>query len=404
MISQETPNIMVRVKYYPSGGGDGTYSGRRSFYASGGADDYMKYIDKGIENGNKEKSDYIDYVGSDAKSAGVFGNDGLLRKEQKAEIRKQLRATGGVVWDMIISFKEGYGDRYMQDMKTAQGLLKARLNRFFKQAGLIPDNTVWFAGLHENTDNRHIHVCFFEREPMFLQRGKEGKHYHHGRLRQTGIDAFKLSIERYFSDTAMQLKADRAEVIAAARESVNHDKKIKDKIEGLVNRLPLTGKLGYDSENMKPLRAAIDGIRDYIVKHYKPAGNAYIRFCSRLRKRDDEIRESCRKQRIRNISDFLVSDKVAADLYRRIGNQVIGFALNIRQRQDKDRQARISNAPLYKRRTARRDVLKSLRDCLKLKAITEAECMRDFEDYLRRLEEAAPEAEYEKRYQSEMEL
>lgn len=403
----ETPNVMVRLKYYPPGGGNGAYSGRRSFYASGDADDYMKYIEKGIDGSEttaKPKRDYMDYVGSDAKSAGVFGKDGKLSKEQKAEIRKQLRTTGSNVWDMVISFKEGYGDRYMRDMKAAQGLLKAQLNKFFKGAGLNHDNTAWFAGLHDNTDNRHIHVCFFEKEPLFLRRGKEGKHYHHGKLRQSGIDGFKLGIEQYFSDTTMQLKADRAEIIAAAKDSLNHDKQLKKKVAALAELLPPTGHLGYDNENMNPLRSIIDGITDYILLHYPPAQKAYLKFLSRLNKRDDETRARCIRQGIKNVGAFLVKDKVTADLYRRIGNQVIGVALNVRKNRNKDREAQTPNAKPSKRRAARRGFLSSLRDCLKLKLIAEEECMRDFEEYLRRLEEAAPEAEYDREHQSGYEM
>jgi hypothetical protein len=129
-----------------------------------------------------------------------------------------------------------------------------------------------------------------------------------------------------------------------------------------------------------------------------------LKFTSRLSQRDCEIRESCKRQKIKNVNDFLVEGKTIAELYSRIGNQIIGFALNVKKRKEKDRQSRIANAPLSKRRIARRDFLRSLMDCLKLKAITEAECMRDFEDYLKRLEAATPAPQYERQHQSEMEM
>lgn len=271
----EAPNVLVRLKYYPFAGG-GSYSNRRNLYASGIADDYMSYVDKGITATNDSGMDYIKYVGNDEKSEGVFGKDGLLTKPQKAEIRKQLLKTESVIWDMIISFKEGYGDRYMRDSATAQALLKAQLNKFFRSTGLNPDNMIWFSGLHTNTDNRHLHVCFFEKEPIFLRRGQDGKHFHHGKLRRSGIDGFKLSIEQYFSDTTMQLKADRAEVIAAAKDSLNHNKHLKNKVSALADLLLDTGKLGYDSENMRNLRETVDGITTNILHNYPSARKAYL--------------------------------------------------------------------------------------------------------------------------------
>ncbi|MDR1093060.1 MAG: hypothetical protein LBL66_02810 [Clostridiales bacterium] len=202
--ANETPNVMVRLKDYPLNGGG--YSGRRSFYVGGAADDYMKYIEKGIVASADEqdvRSDYIKCIDDAAKSVGLFGEGGLLSRERKAELRKQFRATGGNIWDMIISFKEGYGDRYMRDTATAHALLKAHLNRFFKNAGLVP--TMWL-GMRGFIPIRITSICmsvFARRRPMFLRREKDGKFYHYGKLRQTSIDGFKISIEQYFSDTTM---------------------------------------------------------------------------------------------------------------------------------------------------------------------------------------------------------
>ena len=399
----DTPNIVVRLKYY-SPSGSSTYSNRRSFYASTTADDYMKYIDRGYTDSLYSKvnnADYLNYVDSDVKSGGVFGADGLLSKKEKAEMRKVLRITDSVIWDMVVSFKEGYGDRYMRDIEAAQGLLKAQLNRFFKGAGLNPNNVSWFAGFHNDTDNSHIHVCFFEKEPMLLRRGKQGKHHHHGKLRQTGIDGLKIAIEQYFSDTAMQLKADRLALISATRESVNHDKKLKAKILSLANHLPPSGRLGYDSENIKPLHSKIYKITEYILTHYPPARDAYLKLNSQLYKRDKEIRESCRWQKIKDINHFLVKDKIAADLYHRIGNQVIGFAMNVRKKQVKNRQAKTTRVSLSKCRIARRDFLGSLRQCLKLKVTAETECRRAFDEYLERLARAAPNSLHERQQEQD---
>ena len=44
-LTNNTPNVLARLKYYPPSGGS-AYSDRRSFYASGSADEYMEYIDR----------------------------------------------------------------------------------------------------------------------------------------------------------------------------------------------------------------------------------------------------------------------------------------------------------------------------------------------------------------------
>lgn len=48
----------------------------------------------------------------------------------------------------------------------AYALMITELPKFLKSQNFNLDNIVWFAGLHENTDNRHIHFCFYEKEPL----------------------------------------------------------------------------------------------------------------------------------------------------------------------------------------------------------------------------------------------
>lgn len=150
----------MRLKYY------GKNHPRRAFYASGQTEDYLRYIDKG---GKAGYADYLDYADDKEKSAGVFGKDGALTAVQKKELQKALKTTDSVIWDMVVSFEENYGKNHLKDSDDARELLNALLNRFFKKAGLNPQNMTWFAGLHTNTDNRHIHVSFWENAPVFTR-------------------------------------------------------------------------------------------------------------------------------------------------------------------------------------------------------------------------------------------
>jgi len=108
----DAPDVIVRLNYYPTKSNSEKYAKRRAFYSSNMTDDYMRYIDKGIVDkdipiADIMHPDFMDYVGDNEKSSGVFGKDGMLSKEQKAELRNRLLATGSVIWDMVISFKEG---------------------------------------------------------------------------------------------------------------------------------------------------------------------------------------------------------------------------------------------------------------------------------------------------------
>lgn len=383
----DTPNVLVRLKYYPATGGNKQFADHRAYYSSNLSDDYMRYIDKGAE----EKSaapDYVDYVGNNEKSSGVFGRNGILSKDQKAEIRKQLRTTNSVIWDMIISFESKFGDKHLIGTEAAQSLLNAQLNKFFKKAGLNPDNVIWFAGLHMNTDNAHIHLSFFERKPLSIRQKDKTPHYHNGKLRQIGIDNFKISIEQYFSDTATQIKTARKELMTGADEifgNAAYSKILKSKLLKIAALLPLIGRLGYDSDNMETVRPFVDKLTACILKH-SAASKTYDGLKYFLNKYDNEIQTVCRKQRIKNVENYLMTDKIVRDLYRRLGNKAIAAALNIRKARDKERQAIKRNS--MQRRIARQELSKAILEGLKLGAIYEAECKSAFDEYLDRLENA----------------
>ena len=134
----------------------------RRFYSSIKDDDYLKYVNKG----SNEKLDYVEYSGNKEKSHGVFNEKGLMTSEMIKEMRTMLRNTDSPIWHGVISFTEEFGDTYCNTFEKAFELMKNELPKFFKNAGLIPENIVWYAGLHENTDNKHIHLSFFEKEPF----------------------------------------------------------------------------------------------------------------------------------------------------------------------------------------------------------------------------------------------
>jgi hypothetical protein len=309
--------VLVRLKYYPATSNSKQFANRRAYYSSSLTDDYMRYIDKGAED-KATTPDYVDYVGNNEKSSGVFGRNGLLSKEQKTEIRKALRTTNSVIWDMIISFESKFGDKHLTSTEAAQSLLNAQLNKFFKKAGLNSDNIVWFAGLHTNTDNAHIHLSFFEREPLFLRQKDKTPHYHNGKLRQIGIDNFKISIEQYFSDTAVQIKTARKKLMTDADDVLgrtSYNKTLKSMLLKIASALPPTGRLGYDSENMETVRPLVDKLTSYLLKH-STASKTYDGLKYFLNKNDDDIRTTCRKQRVKNVDNYLMPDKIVRDLYR----------------------------------------------------------------------------------------
>lgn len=86
---------------------------KRDFVSCNSSYNYVSYVDTGAAN--KLPKDYAEYVGNSEKSCGVFSKNGLLNDEQKRDLRKQLRETQSCIWDMVISFRENFGNEYCRD-------------------------------------------------------------------------------------------------------------------------------------------------------------------------------------------------------------------------------------------------------------------------------------------------
>ena len=106
------PNVLVSIGYAPN---DETlnrlhsvkpkYLAERRFYACRQQDDFLKYVNKGIDAG-----DYLGYAGNPEKSSGIFDARGLMKKSQIKELRTLLRSTDSNIWHAVISFTENFGD------------------------------------------------------------------------------------------------------------------------------------------------------------------------------------------------------------------------------------------------------------------------------------------------------
>jgi hypothetical protein len=245
-----TPNVLVRTHYYETG------SEGRGFYSSSERNDYLDYVEKGIKL-NRE-IDYLDYAGDGEKSSGIFTAEGIMPKAEMKELRKTLRETKSCIWDCVVSFEEGYGKRNVYDWIQAKDLLTKTLPAFFRSVGLDPDNVVWYAGLHTNTDNRHIHLSFFEREPRVYDRKAKAYRYRKGKLPMARVADLKMAIEKAYLSPVEGAKRVRRLMEEGARKAAtgdicrdSHSERVL--LRKLYEEIPLKGDLGYESENMDRL-------------------------------------------------------------------------------------------------------------------------------------------------------
>ena len=352
----------------------------RRFYSSNKEYDYVKYVN----TGSKEKLDYVAYSGNNEKSKGIFNENGLLNAEQIKELRTNIRTTKSTIWHGVISFTEYFGNVNCDTYEKAYELMKSQLPKFFKNANLDPENIVWFAGLHENTDNKHIHFSFFEKEPLRYKQSSRFKQFSDGYIDIDAINQFKIDIEKYFISRNFNIFENRKEITNLLKKSFN-DGAYMNKINKLIIVLPVKGRLSYDSENMAEHRPMIDNIVKSIIVSNPELKRKVSDFEHILSKRDTELLKAYAKIKV-DCSDKLLYEKCMKDLYRRLGNIVILAAKDIKTKQNKFNYETRNRLILKHIEKKKRKIL--INKCMQLNDLVNKEIVNAFAEYRERLEEA----------------
>jgi hypothetical protein len=313
-----TPNVVLRTHYYD------LKSEGREFYSSNMDDDYLSYIDKGIKT--TKVRDYVAYAGDGEKSSGIFSANGLLSKEEKKELREELRETKSTIWDYVISFEEKYGKENCYSWQKAKDLLAKTLPGYFKSIGLDPEKTAWYAGLHENTDNRHIHLSFFQKEPTAYDRKSKTRVYRRGKIPIAKINGLKVAIERHYLEPVEGVARVRKLMVEETKKSVTgsytrDSESFKFLVRKLSEEIPLTGDLGYESANMDGCRSDIDAATDLVMENECIAPK-WKEVLDEADERDRKMTLICCRQKI-DPTPYLYRPVFVKDIKRRMGNALI---------------------------------------------------------------------------------
>lgn len=367
------------------------YGGKRKFYSSNQTQDYLTYVN----TGSKEKIDYVAYSGNDEKSCGVFGKNGLMSMKEKKALRQRLRETKSIIWDCLLMFQPEFGQRYCNDYEQAYEMMKREMPRFLKDAGFKPDNITWYAALHTNKKHRHIHISFFENAPTRIRQRSKELHFSRGKINQECIRRFKVHVEQNLTNISAELRIARKEATTLSKEVlfskdslIRYNNAFQEQILDLIDKLPPSGRISYDSENMRPLKPLIDKIVDTAIKSNRKWYKAFVNFCAEAKKHDDRTREILIRQQIPEVfwDRYLKSDTYLDDMYRRLGNQVLNYVRIYRRRE------RPVKGRLAQKRIRRKTAVSVLAKGMEMQAALQVDSMYFFEEYLRKLEEAREDA------------
>ena len=351
---------------------------KRQFYSCNKDFDHVGYVLRK----KKKKLNYVEYSGNNEKSHGIFNQNGLLNADEIKKLRNQLRQTRSVIWHGVISFTEEFGNKYCNNTEKAQMLMKYELPKFFRQAGLNPNNIIWFAGLHENTDNKHIHFSFFEKQPLRFRQNSKKRCFSDGFIDVKAIRKAKESIEMKLLNISKDL-VDKRNSLSKEFKKIEIGVFMKN-IKELIMILPLSGRLSYESENIEQYKQKINNIVNALIVSNPSLSQKISDYDTILAARDEEVKKIYKKLKM-NPTDKLMREKYMKDLYRRLGNIVLKVVKDIRTQQKKydyETKNRLVQKRIDK---AKRKVL--FKNCERLNNLATKEVIIAFQEFLHKLDE-----------------
>jgi hypothetical protein len=380
-----SPNVVVLTAFYRAGGKG------RPFYSSAsgvGGNDYLHYVD--TAKGVVVTPDYLAYAGNAEKSSGAFDESGLLDEKGKQELRAKLRSTGSTIWDFVISFEGEFGMEKMHSWEDARELVAKELPGLLKENRLSYRNVTWYAGLHTNTDNRHIHLSFFENSPGHYVANEKEPKWHYGYLNKLSLTNFRVHLEQRLTSKEYDLSSYRRRLMDDCDDSLNklsdyerHQAKLRKKLSELEEMIPREGD--YASKSMDAARGQIDSIVTLLIQGNPEMMAEFTKLLSRLAKSDEATRGICERDKT-DPAPYLLADKFQKDFYRRMGNKVIEYV-----REAKKADVRCGKAVAKERRARWRE--KAIKDSLihhtaSLEKRCDEEAIDCLEDFERRLKKA----------------
>ena len=136
-------------------------SPKRNYYTSG---KYLKYI-------MREEATLVDSTGLyDFKKNEEYSFEEVNNLKEKF---KNLN-NNQIIWDCVISINKEYCEKnYISNPKEIIENSQEAIQKLFEMNNMDIDNFEIFAAFHQNTDNPHFHIGFFEKNPRYIKNGKE---------------------------------------------------------------------------------------------------------------------------------------------------------------------------------------------------------------------------------------
>lgn len=253
------------------------YIAERNFYNLTAEYNYFDYALSGkkvVKNANAEH-----YFTRESTNTGLFNLEGPIGEEKMKEIKSALKDTGSTIWHGFVSFDEQTSLGFTTQENCVK-FMRQTFGAFLEQAGFKKSNVELYCSLHEDTDNRHIHFAFFEKEPIKLDKYGRANFTRRGKVKAEAIDNYLVSANMHLSEHGADYFTARDEAIAEMHRLRDVKSRtgfidgrastasllLNVELNKLTAQLPETGRLQYNSKDMEALRPQIDRVADLLIR------------------------------------------------------------------------------------------------------------------------------------------
>lgn len=292
---------------------------------------YTKYTDRDVAKGNEKelgrrKDGYLGYTSSHHKDSTISSEGVIDTKEKREELYRKLSSAfskkGDIFYEEIISLESHEEAERLSLGESArqwEPLLNEVLPKVFRHRGFDPDNMLWTADLHTNTQHPHVHLLFMEKEHT-IDRGKFTKSdmKYLKRLllsalerRQSYCDRLEASVDDVFRNKDKQFR----HLMSDVEQSLLDNKNIQ--LTELLKALPKRGRMQYNSYNMKDYRPLIDNYIDHLIRTDKKAKASFEKLMETIDRLEANINDAG------NEKISTLKEAEMRKIYERIGNMIV---------------------------------------------------------------------------------
>lgn len=347
------------------------YMARRKFYNLTSSYNFFTYALNGkkvTKNANAEH-----YFTREGVNSGLFNFEGAMNDAQIEELKAKLKDTDSIIWHGFVSFEEQFTDAF-STQENAIKFMRQTFRAFFEHTHLKRDNLEFYAALHEDTDNRHIHFAFFEKQPK--RRDKDGNlcFTKKGKIDAKAIDNYLVSANMHLDEHGSEYYCARdkaMEQLNIARKGVAsgiiRSYTLNKELDSLIESLPTTGRLQYGAANMVDLRPQIDRVADLLIRTDLKAIKAQEEMLHQLARVKDNVVNLISNNKLAYINNRRLSkdeindvmggkpgidlgyvdlknvdyfEQLQKDYQTRVGNVVLGLCKDIKRGDFRDNKRR----------------------------------------------------------------